>query len=68
MSAEGKKKRGVAGASNGKTIPFRYGMHNAQLSPGVPRPQPVAGSAFDKPRKGLTYAEATARDTVTNRN
>lgn len=32
MSAEGKKKRGVSGASNAKNIPFRYGGSKCNLS------------------------------------
>lgn len=32
MSAEGKKKRGEAGVSNAKNIPFRYGGSKCDLS------------------------------------
>jgi hypothetical protein len=32
MSAEGKKKRGITGASNAKNIPFRYGGSKCILS------------------------------------
>lgn len=63
MSAESKKKRGISGASNGKTIPFRYGGHGASwktdgaFHPKRGKPQP--GGAWDKPLQGLTYDEAT---------
>lgn len=46
-----KKKRGEAGKSNAENIPFRYGQNNAQHSPGIPRPEPRVGSAWDKPIK-----------------
>lgn len=32
MSAEGKKKRGISGATNAKSIPFRYGGAPCNLS------------------------------------
>lgn len=39
MSAEGKKKRGISGAANAKSIPFRYGGKpcNYSLALGAPR-------------------------------
>lgn len=37
MSAEGKKKRGEAGASNAKTIPFRYGGSKCNISTSIGR-------------------------------
>lgn len=73
MSAEGKKKRGISGAANGKSIPFRYtggGVHPKHLattmhqigglSEKVGRPRD--GSAYDKTPQGLSYAEACARE------
>lgn len=73
MSAEGKKKRGVSGASNAKNIPFRYtggGVypnHLAQTMRAIPgliekSGRPRSGSAYDKPPSGLSYAEVCARE------
>lgn len=59
MSAEGKKKRGISGAANAKSISFRYNGGGAYPShyrktlaaiPGLPNRvgRPAPGSAFDK--------------------
>lgn len=73
MSAEGKKKRGVSGAANGKSIPFRYTgggvypSHQAATMRAIGGlaekcGRPRDGSAWDKPVAGMTYAEATAAE------
>lgn len=41
MSAEGKKKRGIAGLSNAKSIPFRYGQIGAWQPPMNPHSVPA---------------------------
>lgn len=64
MSEEGKKKRGASGMANAKDQPWRLGQYNAQLNPVVPKPKPVAGSAFDGPQRGFSYREAEAQDTL----
>lgn len=48
MSAEGKKKRGVSGATNAKNIPFRYHGYpkGYTLSTAVGRSQHFAGARF----------------------
>ena len=73
MSAEGKKKRGVSGATNAKSIPFRYsggGVYPDHLAATMRAVgglidkcgRPRDGSAWDRPQQGLTYAEATAAE------
>lgn len=46
MSAEGKKKRGEAGASNAKNIPFRYGGSKCNVSTGLGRAERSSGATF----------------------
>lgn len=73
MSAEGKKKRGEGGVSNAANNGFRYSGggaypgHYASTMRAVGGMierigRPRAGSAFDKPPEGLSYADATARE------
>ncbi len=73
MSAEGKKKRGVSGAANGKSCAFRYsggGVYPNHLA-GIMRAigglsekcgRPRDGSAWDKVPQGYSFAEATAME------
>lgn len=69
MSAEGKKKRGISGAANGKSIPFRYSgggvypRHQATIMRAAGNMaercgRPRTGSAWDRPPHGLSYDEA----------